>query len=308
MEEWIKNLNIKSQQEVWEKYQNAKNDDERTMIHYFNHSEGQVNEIPIKHLDEFLRCIRLVSTTSTWFRGESKEHKLLIPKLYRGISENQILQALKKEKQYFQEFRRRAISLVDGIDKNDLWTWYFLIQHYGGPTRLLDWTSNATVALFMALNSSQSRKDNPVVYLMASTILTDYAFNDIGRETEETARVLYPGEDGTDLWISNLGAKPSTIPDSPISLLPAYSDSRITSQKSCFTLFGKRLNGFVKNNQQITCTCCDQKILNKIIISGDAKQNLLSELARIGITSETIYPGLEGLTQEINNELSGKYD
>ena len=306
MENWIKELEIESQQKVWDKYKEAKNIDEKIKILYHNHSSGQVNIEPIKHLEDFLKCIRLVSTSSTWFRGESKEHKLLIPKLYRNIEENQIESVLKKEKQYFQEFRRRAISLATGIDKNDFWSWYFLIQHYGGPTRLLDWTSNANVALFMALNSNREKKDNPVIYFLAPNVMTDYAFKDIGRDTEETGRVLYPGEDQTDLWIANLMSENTLIPESPISLLPAYTDQRIVSQKSCFTLFGSRLNGFVKNDKQITCICCDQKILHKVIIDGNSKEKLLNELAKVGVSSETIYPGLEGLAKDINNEIFGK--
>lgn len=312
MDKWIEELVEDKRDEVWDKYKNAKNDDERISIIYSHHPKGHVNIKPIKYLDDYLKYIRLVSTSSTWYRGETKEHKLLIPKIYRDLDdkepedvfeESDVTKALKKERKYFQEFRRRAKSIVPNIDDKDFWSWYFLIQHYGGSTRLLDWTSNPLVALFMALDTSREKTNNPIVYLLAPTVLTDYAFKDIGKDNSETGRVLYPGEDDTDKWISNLTENNLDIPDSPIALLPANSDQRIISQKSCFTLFGKRLNGFVKDGKQIVCPCCDSKILHKIIIDGKSKDNLRQALIKIGISSETVYPGLEGLTKELNEEI-----
>lgn len=312
MDKWIKEIAEENRDEVWQKYKNAKDENERIKIIYNYHPKGHINVLPIKYLEDFLRCIRLVSTSSTWYRGESKEHKFLIPKIYRGIDdieptdifdESNVTKILKKERKYFQEFKRRAKSIVPNIENNDFWSWYFLIQHYGGSTRLLDWSSNPTIALFMALDSNRESTENPIVYLFAPTILTDYAFKDIGKDNAETGRVLYPGEDYTNKWISNIIDNDFNIPNSPIALLPANSDQRIVSQKSCFTLFGKRLNGFIKDGKQIVCPCCDNRILFKIIIDGKFKNNLRQELKKIGISSETVYNGLEGLTKELDEEI-----
>jgi hypothetical protein len=305
MDEWIKKIDKEKWEEVWDKYKNAKDNEERINILYSNHPDGLVNLEPIKHLDDYLKCMRLVSNSSTWFRGESREHEFLIPKLYRGIEETEIHSVLKKERKYFQEFRRRARSIVPRFEQDDIWSWYFLIQHHGGPTRLLDWTSNAAIALFMAIDTSRDKTDNPVVYFLAPAVLTNYAFKDTDFESDETGRVLYPGEDNTDKWISNLNNNNLEIPESPIALLPAYSCERIVAQKSCFTLFGKRLNGFVKDGKQIICPCCDRRILHKVIIDGNSKEILRNELSKIGVSSETTYPGLDGLTKEMNQEIFG---
>ncbi len=314
MDEWIKELPEDKRDEVCKKYNDAKDDDDRIKIIHSYHPKGHINVEPIKYLDDFFRCIRLVSTSSTWFKGESKEHKHLIPKIYRGVDdteatdifdESEATKVLKKERKYFQEFRRRAKSIVN-IEHDDIWSWYFLIQHYGGSTRLLDWSNNPIIALFMALDTSRDSNENPIVYLLASTVLTDYAFKDIGKDNAETGRVLYPGEDDTNKWISNIIDNDFNIPDSPIALLPANSDQRIVSQKSFFTLFGKRLNGFVKDGKQIICPCYDRRILFKIIIDGKSKNALRQELRKIGVSSETVYPGLEGLTKELNEEIFTK--
>jgi len=44
-----------------------------------------------------------------------------------------------------QEFVVRAPSLGPERPQNS-WEWYFLMQHSGAPTRLLDWTETALIA------------------------------------------------------------------------------------------------------------------------------------------------------------------
>jgi hypothetical protein len=305
MEDWFKEIDDDNREKVKREYKNARNLEDQIKVLHNWHPKGYLNPEPIKHLEDFFTCIRVVSTNTTWYRGESKEHATLRPKLYRKIKEKEIQSVLKKEKSFFLEFKRRAKYLIDPIEQGDLWSYYFLIQHYGGPTRLLDWTSNAAVALFVALIDEKQNKENPIVYLLQPTTLIDYAFNDIGISSKEieTGMIAYPGENHTEKWIANLTNNESNLPDSPIALLPAYSDPRIISQRSCFTLFGNRLDGFYKDGKQIVCPCCGRKIINIITLDRKSKKSLLNELDKIGISSETVFPGLEGLTKKIYQEL-----
>lgn len=302
MESWIDLLDDIRQDIVRKELKKAKSDEDKIMIFYLHHPKGQISFEPIKYLEDYLKCIRLTSGTN-WFRGQSREFDTLTPKLFRDNSKNDISALLSKEKKSFLEFRRRSRAFINSIDERDLWTWYFLMQHYGGQTRLLDWTSNAGVALFMALDLERDCQENPIVYMLNPLVLGRYAFNELGKDDSVPATILYPGEQPTNKWLANIEFDNNEVPESPIALLPAYSDQRIISQHSCFTLFGGNKTGFVKDEKEITCPCCSSKVIHRIIIDGKHKESLRKELKILGISSETVYPGLEGLNKEIIQEI-----
>jgi len=305
--DWIDEIIEKDKDKVRKLFNNAKTIEDKSRVLQDWHPQAFANLKPIKNLEEYFKYIRFSANDSTWFRGESMDHGQLIPKLYRGVDQKDIEEQLVKEQKYFLEFRRRAQAFVPSVQPNDTWSWYFLIQHYGGATRLLDWTQDAAMALFFALDSNRDSLNNPIIALLSPTVLIDYAFVEIGASTKKSGSMLYPGEHSTFKWITNILAESKLsqdeIPNSPISLLPPYSDPRIIAQRSCFTLFGKEINGFNKNGEHIVCPCCGRRIISKLVIDGREKNNLRKELTRIGISSGKVFPGLDGLAKEITEEI-----
>jgi hypothetical protein len=68
-----------------------------------------------------------------WFRGQANAEWGLVPKFYRTKPID-----LRTELEIREEFITHAPALCDIKPANE-WEWYFLMQHYGAPTRLLDW-------------------------------------------------------------------------------------------------------------------------------------------------------------------------
>ena len=97
---------------------------------------------------EFLDCVRkarseLNNPDLLWYRGMSRSDYELIPSLLRVVN------GLKKEQDLFNEYQRSAARLT--VPRSNDWELLFDMQHYGIPTRLLDWTDVLGVAIAFLL-------------------------------------------------------------------------------------------------------------------------------------------------------------
>jgi FRG domain len=91
-----------------------------------------------------------------WFRGHTCVDWKLCPKLYRSGSPQRGIRVIEDEIR--QEFIMRAPGLTD-IGPQNSWEWYFAMQHFGAPTRLLDWTEGALIAMYFAVRDSRGESD-----------------------------------------------------------------------------------------------------------------------------------------------------
>jgi FRG domain len=113
---------------------------------------------------------KLPANKELWFRGEDKKHRdsTLLPKLYRHLPSSVgkvSKQLLREERNLHEEFQRCGAQLYQH-DNVDDWDWYFLMQHHNAPTRLLDWSDGALMAVYFAVKNSLDATEGGFIYVL----------------------------------------------------------------------------------------------------------------------------------------------
>src|SRR5437879_1555658 len=94
--------------------------------------------------------------TDLLFRGQPCDRPLL-PKLGRCKVRGNLQRI---EQLLLEEFERTSLPLRE-FEPEDKWDLLALAQHYGLPTRLLDWTYSALAALWFAVRNPPQSKHAP---------------------------------------------------------------------------------------------------------------------------------------------------
>jgi hypothetical protein len=207
------------------------------------------------------------------FRGVSNVAHELIPAIARPKEEMATQSMEVIEMKMMMEFKRLSMPVLETKPETD-WEWLFLAQHYGLPTRLLDWSTNPLVALFFAVENHDD-KDGVVNYV-AHRIADDYAVFD-----PLTANVR---KDTTGI-LKMFAVQPSQ--GKVIFIRPQYKDVRYLNQRSIFSCPANPLEPL------------EVEGLEKLVIKGAWKYELRNRLRALGISASFIYPGISGVAQEV---------
>jgi hypothetical protein len=102
----------------------------------------------VRSWTEFQQHIEQYLDGNHLFRGVASVRYTLTPSV--GRPREAYNYRLGIEKALFEQFKREALPLLVSRPSND-WEWLALAQHYGVPTRLLDWSESPLVGLFFAV-------------------------------------------------------------------------------------------------------------------------------------------------------------
>ena len=248
-----------------------------------------------------------------WFRAEDALHRRthLEPCLYRqrrsGLRKS-VVKLLEIENDLYEEFRRCAMQLalsdVSSID--DEWDSYFLMQHHGAPTRLLDWSDGALIALHFAVREKHAPpQSGSVIYVLDPYWLGKFLRNHSDRKGAERRWRMYceKSPDGVDEDEWERLYLPSDEDDAKEPLLetpstPMLWDSphvtrRVAAQRSRFMIFGTDPTWLANIENE------PGSRLASINIPRGAIGRIQRELKDAGMTESVVYPDLDGLGREL---------
>jgi len=231
-----------------------------------------------------------------WFRGHEKSDWALVPKFYRSdpIDRN-------TEDEIREEFQTRAPILSD-VKPTNKWEWYFLMQHYGAPTRLLDWSDGALIGLYFAVRQNRGWHDAAV------WMLDPWWLNGKSTGVDE---VVLPGDPEilprdkrrVDPWLPKRFERRRRwrLPRLPAAVYPGHIIRRIGAQRSCFTIHGTDAGSLDK------MAAASRSHLIKIVIPSFKVEAIRTDLETCGIDDITIFPDLEGLSRTVERKWKGEY-
>lgn len=264
---------------------------------------GTVEEF-LNQIDQAFNTLCNISQGSLcelWFRGQVNQNFTLLPSIGRPPINNATL-----EDAYLSKFESQAIPYVQNLPAFPLpngvpsyWSWLVLMQHYGVPTRLLDWTRYALAALFFATNPEdtgiQPGVDGAVWVLNPTKLNQAFDFN----------RNLQPG------YIPNMEEKGFTEIFGPqsqdrVNLKPAaaiapVNNPNILAQRGTFIVYPLK-KGLVPLENFADAS----DYLIKICIAAESFTLIQTQLQHYGITKLALFPNIDNIAQEIRQQVQNE--
>jgi hypothetical protein len=205
-------------------------------------------------LEAALRAVKQIRATwrssptsqeEIWFRGQTACDQKLLPGLYRPA----VLRLGYDEESLVAHFKALAHPLVRREPSE--WEWYFLGQHHGLRTRLLDWTENLLAAIHFALAPAIASHTQRSLALAISR-RTDEIFDsqcpavwvmDAGSLNVATCgpdkdQIFIVPSQRADRYLADALATKETDNELPLAVLSPRSNDRIVAQQGCFTIHG----------------------------------------------------------------------
>lgn len=217
---------------------------------------------------------------TVWFRGQEHKDWPLQPSIARypkGIDAEIML---------IKRFTQNAMPYLENKRPKAEWEWLFVMQHYGVPTRLLDWTESPLVGLYFAVqdNPAQNGNDGALWCLHPTDLNTKANLNftfpselPTFDQDEEVMQNYLPTRVAIDRK-SNLN---------PVAAIALRDSPRMYAQLGVFTI--------THRNQTPIETIATGDHIWRLIIPAAAKKQLREELAYLSFTKLTLFPELSNV-------------
>jgi len=224
------------------------------------------------------------------FRGQGSTNWTLEPSFTRivkkrGLNRHQALQLEREAVNKFSISGSKLLPLEYTIDLTlsrfksqdgaglDFMGWFVVMQHYGAPTRTLDWTCSPWAALYFAC-CEQDGVDGALWIADFDKIM-------------KYAEILMP-------TLNDFGATmiKQDAPDVLVVIMTYNTNQRIEAQQGRFSIC---TNPLLDHQSLLE----EANSLKKIEIPKELKHSIMIELAQMNISAKTLFPGIDGLGRSV---------
>ncbi len=276
---------------------------------------------------------RELSGNKNWvFRGEKRRkddkhnavHRTGLEKGFSAFGIGSKRDKRRWEKDLIREFKRKLYLYETQVPASeDKLEWLALMQHYGAPTRLLDFTYSFYVACYFAVAEmdcvtevtevwafdanwfSEEEKVKRIIGINANS-KEKSKFDEIKKRMEEESNMTYMDEDSIsrNAIVSYLMENPKPF---VYSVTPFRLNERLTIQHGTFLFPGDVTRSFIENlSMPEEYRSKSGKNLYRVImkLNRREKARILRELDGMNINQSVLFPGLEGFARTLRTRFA----
>lgn len=235
------------------------------------------------------------------YRGHADAGWVLASTLERVIGSAWSSESVTKFEDYSLNIFKSKFHLYDteNIRPSSTLAWLSIMQHYGVPTRLLDFTESPYVALYFALEGYTPRsKKNVAIFAVDYTAVMEKSVEYISRkdgEFKETRQTVHrKGDEVFDSIVSRFAYDIAWITE------PKQVNARLDRQAGSFLV---SMNRSLRIADLLSSETYSEVDVRKYDISGELYESIFALLRKMNITSKSLYGDLGGLARSIRMDM-----
>ena len=220
------------------------------------------------------------SKSGAYYRGHTHSAYELIPTLLRKCLKGET------EHNLYHECYARIPNQMSTVKSS--WESLATLQHYGVPTRLLDWTESFATALYFSL---QEESASPCIFLINA-----FRHNRSVKASKKP-RILLPGLDEFPDYLEHFvdfESRKEWPYRRPVFIQLPWTSERIKAQNGFFTVHG----------DEVPLEESSKKYIRKIMIPDEALEGAWKFLEMSGTSDESMFPDMVGFSNFIRKRYS----
>ncbi len=255
------------------------------------------------------------------FRGQGDKEWPLSTRFERDAEQYQCTKYHYQNTELYMlsEFQRRAHLFEHKLPElNNSIEWLSFLQHYGGSTRLLDFTDSFFIAAFFAMENSTD--DSAVWAININMLIDSVEIGGMSPYSHPYREIVKAHKDRANECLNSKEESENSV----LLIDPFLQHTRLWMQQGIFLFPCNRQSSFEKNlcaafeitfdelssadATQIETARLEEfdfrdVAILKIVISRDIHKEALYDLHEMNVNPSTLFPGLDGFARSLNLHL-----